>query len=104
MTSGIQFYCKYQKTPSGLRFVGKVGVGTDQSLWLDAAEHGVTPQMIAAVKEQYSMAIAFFNDEDWRVYVRACVITDNCDPAIGKAMNASIDALLDVLHPTNFRK
>lgn len=103
MRPNIEYFCRCQNTPAGMVVLGTVGVGADQTLWLDAEQHGVTTEMLKLVEGLYSTPVAIVSNDDGRVYVNARVIADQCDPRLGAMMHASIDQVLDELHPTNFK-
>jgi hypothetical protein len=90
------------------RVVGKVGVGSDGTLWMEPSALEITRDRVDEVLEDlrgFPRPALLTDDTDGRVYVnvQAFAETRKC-PEERKRMLARVDVWLDWLHPTNHRR
>jgi hypothetical protein len=99
----IRFYCIGSPGPEVAGFIAKVGVGPDGVLWIPPWVLRVTPAILREL-EDFPQPVLMFDQQDLGVYVNAQAVAETRGrPEDRKKMSADIDALLDQLHPSNFR-
>jgi hypothetical protein len=104
MSYRVTFFQGCAVGPDGVSHPAVVGVGPDQTLWVEPEPMGLTPADVARMDAARRPTVLVAH-ELRRVFVNAQVVADNMKcPENRRRMQAHIDSLLDRLHPTNFRK
>jgi hypothetical protein len=102
--ANVDFYWAVLARPEGPPLVTSLGVDSDQRLWLEAAYLGYSPQALEKIRQDDGTMV-FIYPLDGCVYVDVQAVIKHCgSPEMERKLMAVKDAVLDRLHPSNFRR
>ena len=98
----IDFY--YAIIPKGAKaLIVRVGRGEDGTLWFEAPDLGLSSEALQSIRERDKRLIVM-DPRDGSVFVEAQAVIETCGSLeMEKRLLAAKEALLDRLHPANFR-
>ena len=99
----INFYYAVFPVKGAKPAVVTVGRGEDGTLWFDAADMGLTVEALRSISRR-DKTLLLMDPKEGSVFVEMQAIIETCGSVEKEKHLLKVkDALLDKLHPTNFR-
>ena len=104
MRDDVRFFTAIFPRQYGPPLVTEIGVGADQSLWFDAAVLGYDLERLEKLRRDVGAKL-LLDPVDGSVFVEARAVIANCkSPEVEARLVRVTDQLVEMLHPSNFRR